>query len=76
MGADYNATRTQLSITGTGSVAAPVQIIDDSFPEGKEGFFGYLEAGTGASALSNIVLDPAIAFANIIENDGKEDHVT
>ena len=59
----------EFSITGTGSVSAPVQIISDIFLEGLEDFSGNIAAGNGASAFSKVIFDPVRAFANII--DGK-----
>ena len=66
---DFNATSTEYSITGMGSVTAPVGIINDVIAEEEEDFFGNLGFGGGLT-FSNIRLEPARAEATIIDEDG------
>ena len=67
---DFDNTTVEFSITGTGSVTAPVPIIDDFTLEEVESFSANLAAGSGAGVYFNIVFDPILASANIIDNDG------
>jgi hypothetical protein len=75
-GFDYENAPTEYTISGTGSVQAPVVIIDDMDPEGMEMFSGDLEAGDGGSRggsdFNNIMFAPNMATATISDNDGNE----
>ena len=66
-------TSTEYTITGMGSVVAPVGIIDDVIAEEDENFFGNLGFGGGLT-FSNILLEPALAQATIIDEDGNFFH--
>ena len=66
-GLDYNETTSSLVFTGQSIESVPVGIIDDSFFESNETFFGRLSA---AGVLPpNVLLDPIEAVATIIDND-------
>jgi hypothetical protein len=78
LGFDYVSVSTVFTISGTGSVRAPVVIIDDMEPEGPELFFGNLAAedqGSGFEFIdfTNIMFAPDVATATIIDNDGNKE---
>ena len=58
-----------LILTGTESITVSVAIFDDNEVEGKESFSGVLSAFDTLS--SRVTLFPAVATANIIDDDCK-----
>ena len=68
---DFTETSDVYTITGIESVSAPVNITNDDDAEDTENFFGNLRFADGVS-FSNIRFDPAIASADIIDEDGKQ----
>jgi hypothetical protein len=68
-GLDYGNVSTEFTITGTEIVSSLIVIFDDQELEGPENFFAHLVAGDGATNHSNIVFDPVLASASIVDND-------
>jgi hypothetical protein len=75
LGFDYWSVSTVFTISSTGSVRAPVVIIDDTKPEEPEMFFGNLAAGSGGGLIdfTNIMFAPDVATATISDNDGNKE---
>jgi hypothetical protein len=73
---DYHSVSTEYIISGTGSVQAPVVIIDNRDSEGPGIFSGSLKGGRSkldSADFTNIMFAPNNATATISDNDGNED---
>ena len=66
-GIDFEETSTEYSITGTSSVSAPVNIMNDLEIEGSEGFNVTLLVGAGFAGLANVSFNPNQATSEIID---------
>ena len=70
-GIDYEQTSTNFTLSLTGQVTAPVNLVDDSEVEATEDFFGNIAAvaGQDQQVLMNVDFDPILATATIIDDD-------
>ena len=66
-GIDFEETSTEYSISGTSSVSAPVNIMNDLEIEGSEGFNVTLVVGAGFAGVANVSFNPNQATSEIID---------